>query len=134
MSNSTRVNKENLDVTSLPNPPNMGYYDQDTTDKINSSSTLRQNLSQSCSNIGTQGIYSDGLDKVYEKTIDGTLDNSMPVDNSDNTKNQIKHLSCQLAASRNRIYESSKLDILNPGMTVKKVFETFSNSIRSLRL
>lgn len=128
MSNSTRINSENLDVSSLPNPPNIGYYDQDTSDKINSSSTLRQNLNSSCSDIGSTGIYTDGLDKVYEKTIEGSLnDGSMQVENSDNTKNQIKHLSCQLAASRNRIYESSKLDILNPGMTVKKVFETFSN-------
>ena len=127
MSNSTRINKENLDVTNLPNPPNIGYYDQDTSDKINSSSTLRQNLNQSCANIGSNGIYQDDINKVYEKTIDGTLDDTMPVSDSQNTKNQIKHLSCQLAASRNRIYESSKLDIMNPGMTVKKIFETFSN-------
>lgn len=127
MSNSTRINSENLNVGSLPNPPNIGYYDQDTSDKINSSSTLKDNLTKTCSNIGSSGIYDSGLETVYQKTIDGTLDDSMPIDNAQNTKNQIKHLSCQLASSRNRIYESSKLDILNPGMTVKKVFETFSN-------
>ena len=87
MSNSTRINFENLNVDNLPNPPNIGYYDQDTSDKINSSSTLKDNLTKTCSNIGSSGIYDSGLETVYQKTIDGTLDDSMPIDNAQNTKN-----------------------------------------------
>ena len=128
MSNSARVNNTYLDINNYPDPPNIGYYDQDTTDKINSSSTLRQNLSQSCSNLTSDGVFNEGVSEVYNKTIDGTLDDNMDVTtNANNTKNQIRYLSCQLAASRNRLYESSKLSMFDPGMSVSKIFETFSN-------
>ena len=127
-----------------PKPPDIRYYNNDiegNCDKIENknvlSSTLYTNLGNSCT-LTDESLFNDKND-VYEKTIDGTLNNGTDnleskVDEKctspDGRKkiiNQLKYLSCQLASARNRTYNSTDFDITSAGVSVKEVFEKFKN-------
>ena len=126
-------------------PPVMGYFDTNKINTPNSASTLKSLLQGNCQ------INSDntlGGDKYYNDTITGNINETCGITSvtseasglsedvnqacsSDEGKkkiiDQIKYMACQLAMARNRTYNSADFDILNGGMTVKEVFERFSN-------
>jgi len=126
-----------------PKPPNIRYYNNDiegNCDKIENknvlSSTLYTNLGKSC-NLTDESLFTDKND-VYEKTIDGTLNNEDSLKKEVDAKcandegkkkvmNQLKYLSCQLASARNRTYNSNDFDITSAGVSVKEIFEKFKN-------
>ena len=126
-----------------PKPPNIRYYNNDikgNCDEIENketlSSTLYTNLGKSCT-LNDNSLFNNKND-VYEKTIDGTLndDNALKEqvenkcstnDGKDKIINQLKYLSCQLASARNRTYNSSDFDITSAGVSVKEIFKKFKN-------
>jgi hypothetical protein len=124
-------------------PPNMGYFDTNKINTPNSASTLKSLLQSNCQINSSDTL---GGDKYYNDTITGNINESCGVNSvtseasgltddvsnactSGQSKivNQIKYMACQLAMARNRSYNSSDFDILNGGMTVKEVFDRFSN-------
>jgi hypothetical protein len=136
-------NSKPIENTYSPKPPDIKYYNN-TPSEINGkientntlSSNLYTNLQNSCANI-TESIYSN-KDDVYNKTIDGTLNkdltskiSNMCGNDDKNERNkiadQIKYLSCQLASSRNRTYDSNKFDVTSSDVSVKQVFQKFAN-------
>ena len=128
-----------------PKAPDIRYYNNDiegNCDKIENknvlSSTLYTNLGKSCT-LTDESLFNNKND-VYEKTIDGTLNDGPDnlenevktkcTDDDDGKKkiiNQLKYLSCQLASARNRTYNSTDFDITSAGVSVKEVFEKFKN-------
>ena len=136
-------NSKPIENTYSPKPPDIRYYNNapsETCGKIentnNLSSNLYTNLQNSCANI-TESIYSN-KDDVYNKTIDGTLNKDLTTkisnmcgndDKNERNKiaDQIKYLSCQLASSRNRTYDSNKFDVTSSDVSVKQVFQKFPN-------
>lgn len=135
------VNSKLIDNTYSAKPPDIRYYNNDTSatfgkseDTKTLSSTLYTNLQNSCANINKH-IY-DNKDDVYNKTIDGTLNidnnltnkiNSLCSSEQNKIVDQIKYLSCQLASSRNRTYNSNDFDVTSSDVSVKQVFQKFSN-------
>ena len=128
-------------------PPVMGYFDTNKINTPNSASTLKSLLQSNCQINSSDTL---GGDKYYNDTITGNINESCGVNSvtseesgltddvsnacsetDDKSKeqivNQIKYMACQLAMARNRSYNSSDFDILNGGMTVKEVFDRFSN-------
>lgn len=124
-------------------PPNMGYFDTNKINTPNSASTLKSLLQSNCQINSGDTL---GSDKYYTDTITGNINESCGVNSvtseasglvddvsnactNDQPKivNQIKYMACQLAMARNRTYNSADFDILNGGMTVKEVFDRFSN-------
>ena len=131
-----------IDDTYSQKPPDIRYYNNATSavcgkieDTKTLSSTLYTNLQNSCANIN-EFIY-DNKDDVYNKTLDGTINkdnnltnkiNSLCSNNGQNKiADQIKYLSCQLASSRNRTYDSNSFDVTSSNVSVKQVFQKFSN-------
>jgi hypothetical protein len=150
--NSEPIKISNISLPSIGyyNNDTSKYCGKDTI-TANLSSTLNTNLNKNCEKIESY-LFSDKED-VYNKTIAGTLDNEIKDDNNvkiedksnlltkeinskcnaTNTSgqksivDQIKYLSCQLAASRNRTYNLTELDVTNSDVSVKQIFEKFSN-------
>ena len=142
-------NSKPISNTNIPKPPNIQYYNNDiegNSDNIENNETLSSNLytnlDKSCT-INNETLFNN-KDDLYNKTIDGTLNkptqgshtleteviNNCKDDNADGKKkiiNQLKYLSCQLAASRNRTYNSNDFDLTNANVSVKQVFQKFKN-------
>jgi hypothetical protein len=126
-------------------PPIMGYFDTNKINTPNSASTLKSLLQSNCQINSNDTL---GGDKYYNDTITGNINESCGInsvtskesgirddvekacgnsDGKDQIINQIKYMACQLAMARNRTYNSADFDILNGGMSVKEVFDRFSN-------
>ena len=128
-----------------PIPPKVGYFDENKANTPNSASTLKALLQNNCSLNGNNTLSPDDPNKYYMETISGKINEDCgttsvssqsslkaDVDNAcddDRSKivNQIKYLLCQLAYSRNRVYNSSDFDIFNSVLSVKDIFDKFAN-------
>lgn len=150
---SESVSKLNQDgnnpfVAGMPNPPNVGYFDKNKSNTDNSASSLKTLLANNCS-IDMKNIMTpENPDLYYDNIIKGDIsetcgtttvssknqsqilnDVTEQCKNSGEKKiaNQINYLLCQLAASRNRVYDSSSFDLFNNSMSVKEIFDKFAN-------
>jgi len=128
-----------------PIPPQVGYFDENKKNTPNSASTLKQLLQNNCSVKASDTLTPNNPNQYYEETISGTINESCGTTNvtsnsniekdvktsctGDQQKivNTIKYLLCQLAYSRNRTYNSQEFDLFNSVMTVKDIFDKFSN-------
>lgn len=148
MSSNSIINDDNF--SGIPKPPLMGYYDRNKTNTSNSASTLQTILQKNCTNFNNSELlnstdpdsyYNDALSTTVNEQCGNTIiagsdpsslnkDVTEACKSPDDIKkivNQIRYLLCQLASSRNRTYDSKDFDILNNSMTVKDVFDKFSN-------
>ena len=150
---SESVSKLNQDgnnpfVAGMPNPPNVGYFDKNKSNTDNSASSLKTLLANNCS-IDMKNIMTpENPDLYYDNIIKGDISETCGTttvssknqsqilkDVTDQCKNsgekkianQINYLLCQLAASRNRVYDSSSFDLFNNSMSVKEIFDKFAN-------
>ena len=129
-------------------PPNMGYFDENKANTENSASTLKSLLKGNCNIPKSDLLTPNEPDKFYTDTITGNINEDCGITsvkgntNSVNTAvnaacstsggkekiiNHIKYLACQLAFSRNRTYNSGDFDVFNSSMSVKDVFDKFTN-------
>jgi len=150
---SESVSKLNQDgnnpfVAGMPNPPNIGYFDKNKSNTDNSASSLKTLLANNCS-IDMKNIMTPGNpDLYYENIIKGDISETCgttTVSSKNQSQifndvqqhcksggekkiaNQINYLLCQLASSRNRVYDSSSFDLFNNSMSVKEIFDKFAN-------
>ena len=147
------VNSDPIKYDNNQKPPNIRYHDSDSNNTPDTlASNLYTNLNKSCNIIENEGFLFSNKNDLYKNTLNGTLDDSSAItDNEKNllTKeiaekcvvgtnvtmeenqkkiaNQFKYLSCQLASARNRTYNQNNFDITDAGVSVKQVFEKFSN-------
>ena len=148
VNNQPVINLYNNESIPSSTPPNMGYFDTNKANTENSASTIKSLLNSNC-NIDTSKILTpDNPNEYYTNTITGNINSACDgstIDtkgNSDKIKNdvkdacdnnhdkiinQIQYMACQLAFARNRIYNSADFDVFNSSMSVKDVFEKFSN-------
>ena len=131
--------------SNTPIPPNIGYFDENKTNTENSASTLKSLLQSNCTLSANDTLTPDEPNKYYMETITGNINedcgttsvkssstiatdvsNACP-ENQTKIVNTIKYLLCQLAYSRNRVYNSQDFDIYNSVLSVKDIFDKFSN-------
>lgn len=150
---SESVSKLNQDgnnpfVEGMPNPPNIGYFDKNKSNTDNSASSLKTLLANNCSIDMNKLMTPGNPDLYYDNIIKGNISetcgtttvsskNQLQIlnDVTDQCKNggeikianQINYLLCQLASSRNRVYDSSSFDLFNNSMSVKEIFDKFAN-------
>ncbi len=146
--NKPVINLFNNESEPTTKPPNMGYFDENKANTENSASTLKSLLKGNCNISKSDLLTPDEPDKFYTDTITGNINEDCGITsvkgntNSVNTAvnaacstsggkekiiNHIKYLACQLAFSRNRTYNSGDFDVFNSSMSVKDVFEKFTN-------
>lgn len=140
-------------VEGIPNPPNVGYFDQNKANTDNSASSLKVLLANNCSiNMNKLMTSKEDADDYYNNIIRGDITENCGT-STVSSKNQAKllgdvtvvletygsnegkqrianhmnYLLCQLASARNRVYDSSKFDIFNSSLSVKEIFNKFAN-------
>jgi hypothetical protein len=154
-----------INIPGGPKLPNIGYYSTGTVDKKSdihspnnySYNSLKTNLTSSCANIDSTGIYSDpknpevskylppdtpSLDIPFHLAKTGILMNPANSANltnrvqqycnakTQNIKpivNQIQHLTCQLENERNREYDPSAFQLIANSLSIKDIFTKFKN-------
>lgn len=150
VNNQPVINLYNNESIPSSTPPNMGYFDTNKANTENSASTIKSLLNSNC-NIDTSKILTpNNPNEYYTNTITGNINpvcDGSNIDTKGNSakilsdvteacanpqgkekiKNQIQYMACQLAFARNRIYNSADFDVFNSSMSVKDVFEKFSN-------
>ena len=150
MSNSKAIDHTFIEGSEKDNtnPPRMGYFDTYKTNTENSASTLKSLLKGNCNIKSSDLLTPDNPNKYYEDTIRGTIDETCGISSVDvrtssidgdvsnncgtnngqkKISNTIKYLLCQLAFSRNRTYDSSEFDVFNSAVSVKDIFDKFTN-------
>lgn len=144
------------DTPSLPNvgyynKSNNAIDNDPTNPYFYSYNTLTNNLSKSCSinNTNFQGIYDDpnennvkqyipagtqSLDIPFYLAKTGVLKDTLQkkvdlscVNNRDRLVNQIQYLTCQLENVRNREYNSDDFKVSSHSLSIKSIFQKFSN-------
>ena len=140
---------DNPFVQDIPNPPKIGYFDKNKANTDNSASSLKTLLSNNCTiDMNNLMTSKENADEYYNNIIQGDISETCGTTNvssknqskilNDVTQqcrnngekkiaNHINYLLCQLASSRNRIYDSSSFDIFNNSMSVKEIFDKFAN-------
>lgn len=150
MSNSKAIDHTFIEGSEKDNtnPPRMGYFDTYKTNTENSASTLKSLLKGNCNIKSSDLLTPNNPNKYYEDTIRGTIDETCGISSVDvrtssidgdvtnncstnngqkKISNTIKYLLCQLAFSRNRTYDSSEFDVFNSAVSVKDIFDKFTN-------
>ena len=136
-------------VPGIPNPPNIGYFDKYKSNTDNSASSLKTLLSNNCSiDMNNLMTSKEDANVYYDNIIKGDISETCGTSNV-SSKNQQKilndvtnqcknggeqkianhlnYLLCQLASTRNRVYDSSSFDLFNNSMSVKEIFDKFAN-------
>jgi hypothetical protein len=143
-SNILNLNKiKGLNEPEYPVLPYIGYYDKSDTNNNNKVSyqRIKTNLSTACSAFtdsdgntskNPNSLYSpiQGSGKLGENEIYNNLLNGIPFKqtNADSSLvNQINFLGCQLAQARSRAYDSNDFNTAAGDISIKKIFDQFSN-------
>jgi len=153
-----------INIENTPTLPDIGYYNENMKDSTSTDinpnsvnySTLKTNVTNSCSNISQKGLYPSATDSnisgylpnkdvsvmdiPYYLGKQGVLMNPGFTDNLMNTvqatsdktifTNQIQYLVCQLINARNRYYNSDDFPLGNDYSTVQSIFAKFGPNMK----
>jgi hypothetical protein len=141
MSLNSKILNLSKDDKKYPKLPDIGYYDTSDLNKDDevSSANLLNNLNQSCSFINTEGNITDsntlpsaingkilGDNQIFKNLFKGTSFSDTSVDRG-TLITQINYLACQLAQARSRTYDSNNFNTTGGDVSIKKIFDQFSN-------
>jgi hypothetical protein len=125
----------------VPSLPDIHYYNKVAPPTSNNNEQRFIDIMNTQCPIGTGGCLNGDCDKftndLYNNNFGdkitsllGDIKNSMVLakQNKDiQTANQIQYLTCQVARSRSRNYDSDKLNVSQSAISLKEVFNKFSN-------
>jgi hypothetical protein len=142
------INSDSINITGIPELPNVGYYNKDIDKGSNSYNEFSSILTNNCTNLGTSGIYSAadvssistsqnidlskvslldvpyylGKTNIFANSLNNAINNQITNKNTGAITNQMQYLICQLEKVRNRSYSGDSA-IINSNTSLKTIFE-----------
>jgi len=140
MSLNSKILNLNNDDKKYPKLPDIGYYDKSDLNKDDevSATNVLNNLNQSCSFINDgNSVDSNSLpspingktlgeNQIFKNLFQGQNFSDTSVEKK-TLITQINYLACQLAQARSRTYDSNDFNTTGGDISIKKIFDQFSN-------